>query len=318
MADLVSRLGTLDYAGGTPVHVASGSAALAYTLYLSEIWKPVSKRPAKMMPSEPWNPMHVLFATMVLWGGWIAFDGAGGNVAINVRSVMAASTTNLSGASGAIAWTVVDFVRTGRLSIVSACSGAIAGLVGITPACGYVGHPAAVLIGALNGVVCNYATKIKTLLHFEDPADVVGVHLVGGIIGNMMTGLFAQAEIAGIDGVTEIPGGAFIDGHWRQIGLQLADTVAAIAWSFTVSFVLLAIIDRIPGCKVRASDEAVLVGTDLECLMENFLGHQPDLPSAAGSADMHIVEQRFRSDSSIQEKEEQPSAPATRPATSAA
>ncbi|PWY97792.1 Rh-like protein/ammonium transporter [Testicularia cyperi] len=278
----IYKLGTLDYAGGTPVHVASGTSALALSLFLSAPWRPKASRPAKLEHGAPWNPMHILFATIVLWAGWIGFDGAGGNVAINIRSVMAASTTNLSAAVGAMAWSLVDLFYTKKFSIVAACSGAIAGLVGITPACGYVGHPAAALIGLVNGVACNYATKLKHIAKFQDPADVVGLHLVGGIIGNMMTGLFAQADISGIDGVTVIAGGAFLDGNWIQIGYQLADTCAAILWSFSVSFALLAIIDLIPGCKIRASDEDILAGTDLLDLEENFLllgaSHSHDYP----------------------------------------
>ncbi|PWN48484.1 Rh-like protein/ammonium transporter, partial [Violaceomyces palustris] len=285
----VYKLGTLDYAGGTPVHVASGASGLAYSLYLSEIWKKKEDRPKKMEPVEPHNPMHVLFATIILWGGWIGFDGAGGNVAMNIRSVMAASTTNLSAACGAVSWAILDYLRTKRWSIVSACSGAIAGLVGITPACGFVGHPAAMLIGFLNGVVCNYATGLKNLLGFEDPVDVVGMHLVGGIVGNLMTGLFAQASVAAVDGITEIPGGAFLDGNWIQIGYQLADTTAATLYAFGMSFFLCFLIDCVPGLKLRASEESIRRGCDLEEMMEPFLDRydSEDLPCTSSSFSHH-------------------------------
>ncbi|PWN43558.1 Rh-like protein/ammonium transporter [Ceraceosorus guamensis] len=268
------NLGVADTAGGTPVHIASGISALSLSLYIASPLAGSGWLTAKDL-RPPHNPLLVLIATLLIWSGWLAFDGAGGFMALNLRSVMAASVTCLSACAGSLSWSILDYVRSRRWSIVAGCSGAIAGLVGITPACGFVGHPTAVLIGALNGVVCNYATKLKNwrFTRFHDPADVVALHFVGGVVGNMMTGFFAQKQLAALDGVTEFAGGAFIDGHWKQIGIQLADSVAATVWAFVITFILAAIVGHIPGLHWRVSPSALLSGSDEED-MEELLGEE--------------------------------------------
>ena len=209
-------MGGLDFAGGTPVHISSGTAALAISIYLGKRRGYGTER----LAYKPHNTSFVILGTVLLWFGWFGFNG-GSALSANLRAVQACIVTNLAASVGGITWMLWDWRLERKFSAVGFCSGAISGLVGITPAAGFVGAPAAVAIGFVAGTGCNFATKLKFLLNVDDTLDIFATHGIGGMIGNVMTGLFAQASVAGFDGITKIPGGWF-DHNWVQLGYQIA------------------------------------------------------------------------------------------------
>jgi len=181
----VSRMGGLDFAGGTPVHISSGSAALAYAVV-------VGKRRAYIIgegEAPPHNVIHVVIGTVFLWVGWFGFNG-GSAAGSNLRATMACVVTNLAASVGGITWVLVDYrskMSQHKWSVVGFCSGAVSGLVAITPGSGYVPAWAAVIFGAVAGVACNYGTSLKFLFNFDDPLDVFAIHAIGGFVGDLLT-----------------------------------------------------------------------------------------------------------------------------------
>jgi Amt family ammonium transporter len=169
---------------------------------------------------------------------------------------------NISASVGGLTWLVLDYRLERKWSAVGLCSGAVVGLVGITPAAGYVQPSAAVAIGFLTAVCTNFATRLKFLLNVDEALDVFATHAVGGVVGNVLTALFAQASVAALDGTTAIPGG-WIDRHWVQLGYQLADSVAAMAYSLGMTTVLCWLFHFVPFMRLRAStDESEIIGLD--------------------------------------------------------
>jgi len=246
-------MGGLDFAGGTPVHISSGAAALAYCLILG-------KRTGHGTDEfKPHNIANVVLGTVLLWFGWFGFNG-GSAVNSTTRAGMALAVSNLSAAVGGLTWCLMDYRLEKKLSALSFCSGCVAGLVCITPGSGFVGTPAACLFGFAGGLFCNLAVKLKHIFDFDDALDVFAVHGVGGIVGNLLTGIFAQKSIAALDG-TVIEGG-WLDGHWIQLGYQAADSAAGLSYSFFVTFLILWIMDRIPGLSLRADPESEAKGLD--------------------------------------------------------
>ena len=186
----VYKLGGLDFAGGTPVHISSGAAALAYSLMLGKR----RGHGTHELNYRPHNVTHIVIGTVFLWVGWFGFN-AGSALSANMRAVMAAVVTNLAASVGGITWCFVDYRLEGKFSTVGFCSGVVTGLVAITPASGFVPAWSAVVYGVVGGIGCNYATKIKFLLGIDDALDIFAVHAIGGFIGNLLTGLFAADYI---------------------------------------------------------------------------------------------------------------------------
>jgi len=249
-------MGTLDFAGGGPVHMSSGAGALAYSIWLG-------KRKgygSAALAYKPQNTTFVVLGTVFLWFGWFGFNGASGLTA-NLRAAQAMIVTNVAAATGGLTWMLLDWRLERKFSAVGLCSGIISGLVGITPAAGYVGTPASLCIGVLTAAACNYATKLKILLRYDDTLDIFAVHGIGGFVGSLLTGIFADSRVAGFDGLTVIPGG-WINHNYIQLAYQLADSVAILSYAFTVTLILLVILDYIPGCSLRVSEEAELIGLD--------------------------------------------------------
>lgn len=180
------RLGGLDFAGGTPVHIASGCAAFAYSLALGHR----KGHGTNELNYRPHNVTHIVIGTVFLWVGWFGFN-AGSALAASLRAVMAAVVTNLAACVGGITWCLMDYRLEGKWSTVGFCSGVVVGLVAITPASGYVPAWAAVVFGVVAGIGCNYATKFKYLVRVDDALDIFAVHAVGGFIGNTLTAFFA-------------------------------------------------------------------------------------------------------------------------------
>ncbi|THH21234.1 hypothetical protein EW146_g316 [Bondarzewia mesenterica] len=249
-------LGGLDFAGGTPVHISSGTAALAISIYLGKRRGYGTER----LAYKPHNTSYVVLGTIFLWFGWFGFNG-GSALSANLRAVQACIVTNLAASVGGLTWMLWDYRLERKWSVVGFCSGAISGLVAITPGSGFVGAPAAVLFGFMGGTVCNFATQLKFYLHYDDTLDIFAVHTIGGVVGNVLTGLFAQSSVAGFDGITSIPGG-WLDHHYIQLGYQIADSVSGIAYSFVLTTIILWIMHFIPGLRMRTTEEAEIVGMD--------------------------------------------------------
>jgi len=251
-----AKWGVLDYAGGVPVEIASGAGGLAYSYFIGKRRGYGTER----VMFKPSNVSSITLGTVMLWVGWMGFNG-GSCFAASLKAAFSIFNTNLAGAVGAIVWMIMDFRLERKWSMVGFCTGGIAGLVAITPAAGYVGAPASALIGLVSAFVSNLATRMKVSMRVDDPMDIFAVHCLAGVVGVIMTGIFAQASVAANDGFTDIPGG-WLNGHWVQIGKQIAWAAVGFTWTFVVTIAIMFFINLIPGCKFRASEEAEIVGMD--------------------------------------------------------
>ncbi|KAH9456117.1 hypothetical protein Pst134EB_012323 [Puccinia striiformis f. sp. tritici] len=251
-----AKMGTLDFAGGGPVHMSSGTAALAYSIWLGKRRGYGTEK----LAYRPHNVSHVVLGTAFLWFGWFGFN-AGSALAANLRAFQALMVTNTAAAVGGLTWLLLDYWQERKWSPVGFCSGAIAGLVGITPASGYVGTPASVAIGVITAVVCNFTTKLKIILGCDDALDIFASHGIGGFVGSILTGVFADSRVASFDGTTSIPGG-WINHHYMQVPYQLASSLAIMAYSFVATLIILIIMSYIPGLSLRATPEAEVIGID--------------------------------------------------------
>ena len=246
-ASLGGKFPTLDFAGGTVVHISSGVSALVCALYLG-------KRTG--YPKQPMPPHSLVLSFIgacLLWVGWFGFN-AGSALAANSLATSAFVATHFATAGAAISWSLAEWIKNGRPSALGAISGAVAGLVAITPAAGFVGPMPALAIGFIAGLVCYYmVTKVKSIFGYDDALDAFGVHGAGGTIGALLTGVFAQQVINPIFGAGKPVGG--MDGHWGQLGNQLVGVL--IAWGFALvgTIVLLKITDMITGIRVTETEE---------------------------------------------------------------
>ncbi|QKX55979.1 uncharacterized protein TRUGW13939_03078 [Talaromyces rugulosus] len=252
----VYKLGGLDFAGGTPVHISSGAAALAYSLMLGKR----RGHGTHELNYRPHNVTHVVIGTVFLWVGWFGFN-AGSALSANLRAVMAAVVTNLAASVGGVTWCLLDYRLEKKWSTVGFCSGVIAGLVAITPASGFVPAWSAVIFGIVGAAACNYGTKLKYVLRVDDALDIFAVHGIGGFVGNLLTGLFAADYIAHLDGSTAISGG-WLNHNYIQLAYQLADSVSGFVYSFGGTCIILMIMNFIPGLSLRSSEEDEIMGID--------------------------------------------------------
>jgi len=252
-ASLGGEFPTLDFAGGTVVHISSGVSALVCALYLKK---------RKGYPKQPMPPHSLVLSFIgacLLWVGWFGFN-AGSALASNALATSAFVATHFAAAAAALAWSAAEWIKNGRASALGAISGAVAGLVAITPAAGFVGPMPALTIGAIAGVVCYLmVTKVKSVFGYDDALDAFGVHGAGGTIGALLTGVFAQSAINAVFGEGKPVGG--LDGHWRQVGNQLVGVLIAWAFALVGSIVLLKVTDMIVG--VRVNEEQEIEGLDI-------------------------------------------------------
>jgi Amt family ammonium transporter len=251
-----ARLGGIDFAGGTPVHVASGTTALAISWYL----KPRLGYGSERLAYKPNNTSYVYLGTVMMWFGWFGFNG-GSALGANLRAAQACIVTNMAASVGGLTWMLWDWRLEHKWSAVGFCSGAIAGLVAITPGAGYVGAPASVAFGVAAGTICNFATQLKFWFGIDDTLDIFAAHAVGGVVGNLLTGIFAQRSVAKFDGYTVIRGG-WLDGHYMQLVYQLADSAAGLVYSFVGTTIILWVMHYIPGLRIRVKEEAEIFGID--------------------------------------------------------
>jgi Amt family ammonium transporter len=234
------NLGALDYAGGTVVHISSGVAALVAALVLG---------PRVRRESERFEPHDVRLAVIgagLLWFGWFGFNG-GSALGANGFAANAIVVTNTAAGMGALTWVTVSWLHKGTPSVVGAISGAVAGLVAITPASGYVDASAAIIIGMAAGAVCYGAILLRERLKVDDALDVWAVHGVGGTLGAILTGVFAVAAVGGYSGL--------VDGNANQILKQLVAVGATWIYSGLATFIILKVVDRFVGLRVDESQE---------------------------------------------------------------
>ena len=244
----IRNLGALDFAGGLVVHISSGTAALVAALV-------VGKRKVHVDEiTKPNNLTMTLTGAALLWFGWFGFN-AGSALTSGSLATSAFVTTHIAAAAATMSWLFTEWKHRGQPTVLGAASGAVAGLVAITPASGFVGPLAALIIGLGVGVLCYFAVGVKSKLGYDDSLDAVGVHAVGGTFGAIMVGFFASKAInpAGADGL--------FYGNAGLLGVQVLSVVVAIAYSFVISWVLLKILDKTMGLRVNDEDE--LDGLDL-------------------------------------------------------
>ena len=245
-------LGALDFAGGTVVHINAGVAAVAAA------WL-VGKRRGVDRGVEPHNVPFVILGASILWFGWFGFN-AGSGLAADGLAVSAFLVTNTAAATALVVWLILGHIHTGKMSAVGAATGAVAGLVAITPASGFVGPMGSIAIGLGAGVLTFYAVRIRHKFGFDDALEVAAVHGIGGIWGAIATAIFA-VQLANADGVLENV--SVVDGEFELLGFNAIAVLATIGYSFVVTFVILKILDVIPGLGLRADDAAEDAGLDV-------------------------------------------------------
>jgi len=245
----IRELGALDFAGGTVVHINAGIAALAAAIIVGK------RRGFGREAMVPHNLTMTMLGTGILWFGWFGFN-AGSALGANGLAASAFLATNLGAAAGACGWALFEIRRDKRPTTLGVASGAVAGLVAITPAAGFVGPLSAIAIGLIAGVACSGAVGLKFRFGYDDSLDVVGVHLVGGMIGALLTGVFADTAInsAGADGL-------LFGGGFELLGTQVIAVGATIVFSFVVSLGILRFVQATVG--LRVTEEEELGGVDL-------------------------------------------------------
>jgi Amt family ammonium transporter len=245
---IADRLGALDFAGGTAVHINAGAAALALAIVLG---KRVGWPKERMRPH---NLPLVLLGAGLLWFGWFGFN-AGSALAANGLAATAFMNTQVATAAAAMAWIIVEKLRDGHSTTLGVASGAVAGLVAITPACASVNPMGAILVGVAAGALCSLAVGLKFRFGFDDSLDVVGVHLVGGIVGTLLIGFLADAVVTG--GAE----GLFYGGGFEQLGKQIVAAAAVGGYSFVMAFIIGKLIDKTMGFRITTDEE--VAGIDL-------------------------------------------------------
>ena len=235
-------VGVIDFAGGTAVHINAGAAALALSLV-------VGKRVGFAKGAfAPHNPPFVLLGAGLLWFGWFGFN-AGSELAADGVASLAFVNTLIAPAAALLAWNVVERFKDGKATSVGAASGAVAGLVAITPACAALTPGWAIVLGVVAGALCALAVDLKFSLGFDDSLDVVGIHLVGGLIGTLYLGFFATET------------GLFASGSWNQLIVQAIAAFSVMIYSFVMAWVIAFVIDRTMGMRIAREDE--VAGVDL-------------------------------------------------------
>ena len=241
--------GILDFAGGTVVHINAGVAGLVAALVLGK------RKGFPTTPMAPHNLGYTLIGASLLWVGWFGFN-AGSEVASDGTAGMAMAVTQIATAAAALAWMFAEWMVHGKPTTLGIASGAVAGLVAITPASGFVGPMGSIAVGAVAGVGCFLAaTKMKKAFGYDDSLDAFGVHAIGGMIGALLTGVFCAKSLGGTgfaDGITSIGG---------QVGVQIVGIVATVVYTAVASFIILKILDMVIG--LRVSEEQEVEGLDI-------------------------------------------------------
>jgi ammonium transporter, Amt family len=241
------RAGALDFAGGNAVHISSGFSGLACAVYLGV------RRGYGKEAFEPHNILLTAVGSSLLWVGWFGFN-AGSAVAANSRAGYAMLVTQISSGVAALSWLITEWIVRKRPSVLGTVSGAIAGLVSITPASGYVDQTGAFIIGLVAGPICYGGAQLKRYFGYDDALDAFGVHGIGGVLGGLLTGFFAKPEISGLD---DNAGVFYADTYHggRQLGRQIYAIVCAVFWSLFMTTIILFTVDALMGLRVTDDDE---------------------------------------------------------------
>ncbi len=266
--------GVEDFAGGTAVHINAGAAGLALAIVLGR------RLGFKKNPNRPHNLPLVLIGAGLLWFGWFGFN-AGSALGASDTAALALLNTQVATAAGLGGWLILEKLRDGHPTTLGAASGAVAGLVAITPACAFIAPGAAVLLGFLAGVICALAVGLKYKLNYDDSLDVVGVHLVGGLIGCLFIGFFGTSQVnsLGLDGV-------FYGGGFTLLGKQAMGAFSVLAYSFIVTLILGFLLEKTIG--FRISKDAELEGIDLVEHAESAYDFEGNLGGTfAGTSSSH-------------------------------
>ena len=242
----LGKRGSLDFAGGTAIHINAGVAALAFVLVLGKRrgW------PSEGMPPHS-MPLTVLGAG-ILFFGWFGFNG-GSALAADGIAVQAFMNTFLAGAAATMSWILAERIKDGHFTTLGAASGAVAGLVAITPCAGFVPSMASILIGIVAGVLCFLAIQLKYKFGYDDALDVVGVHMIGGIVGGLLLGLFADSTV----NPSIKYEGLFMGGDGRLLGEQALAIAVVLVWSFVATFIIVKALDATLGLRVDAEGEVL-------------------------------------------------------------
>jgi Amt family ammonium transporter len=246
------RRGALDFAGGTVVHINAGIAALAAVLVIGR------RRGWPDHPSPPHSLPLTLLGTGILWFGWFGFN-AGSALAANGIAAQALINTHMAAAAALLSWLLFERIRGGHATTLGAASGAVAGLVAITPCAGFVGGMASIWIGLIAGALCYFAVSVKFRFGYDDALDVVGVHLVGGLAGSLLLGLFADRAF----NPAVVHQGVFVNGSWELMGDQLIAVGATLLWSGVLTVVILKVLELVIPGGLRVSEEDEETGLDL-------------------------------------------------------
>jgi ammonium transporter, Amt family len=266
-----ARMGVLDFAGGTVVHVNAGAAALAMALVLGR------RRGWPDAPTRPHNLPLVVLGAALLWFGWFGFN-AGSALDADRVAGFALVNTNAAAAAGLLGWILVERLRYGKATTLGAASGLVSGLVAVTPCAGFVQPVAALLVGVSAGAMCALAVSIKTWFGYDDSLDVVGVHLVAGSVGSISVGLFATLAInpAGRDGL-------FASGRYDLLAAQMGVVLAVAVYSFLMTYVLGSLLDRLIGTRVPAAVERVGLDIAVHGELAYASDHPAHDPAGAGT-----------------------------------
>jgi len=249
----MEKWGVLDFAGGTAIHINAGIAALALVIVLGKRrgW------PKEAMP--PHNTVLVVIGAGILWFGWFGFNAGSAGLA-NEQAARALLNTFIAGGAGMLGWLAIEKFRDGHPTTLGAASGVVAALVAITPAAGYVGGLAPIIFGLVAGVLCYLAIQLKFRFGYDDSLDVVGIHMVGGIIGGLLLGLLADTNAFSAGFGANFPEGALMGGGWGGGALiwdQIVSIGVVMIYSFTLTFALARILDATIGIRVDLDDERV-------------------------------------------------------------
>jgi Amt family ammonium transporter len=272
----LQKMGALDFAGGTVVHVSAGVSALVAAWFLGP------RRDFRRMPMSPHNVPLVLIGAGLLWFGWFGFN-AGSALAANGIAALAFVNTNAAAAAAVLTWAMLDSMRTGKITAVGAATGAVVGLVGITPAAGYVTAPAALAIGVVSVFISYFAIQLRSRSRLDDSLDVFSCHGLAGIGGALLTGVFATkvANPGGNDG--------WFAGNPGQMVVQLYAVLAAVLLAAVGTIVILAIIRAAFGARARIADE--MTGLDLsEHGEEAYFGGEAALGASALAQSVIVLE----------------------------
>jgi Amt family ammonium transporter len=273
-----ARWGALDFAGGTVVHANAGAAALAMAILLGR------RRGWPDSTGRPHNLPMVMIGLAMLWFGWLGFNG-GSAYGANQLAGTASVNTVVAASTALLAWTAAERIRYGKATTLGAASGAVAGLVAITPAAGYVSPAGGLAIGVIAGVLCHLAVGLKSWFGVDDSLDVAAVHLVGGVAGALCVGLFATKAVnaAGANGL-------FYAGGYHQLGRQAVTAAAVTAYSLVATFLIGSVLNRLMGNRVSRREEAA--GLDLSIHGEaayELVAPETTVPAAHRAADHHPV-----------------------------